>query len=162
MSKSLQPNPYRATDLSENRAPAIYRWLNWFVCGACLYYFLSAVTLPFASKAWVGEVPILGILQLPKSFLKFVLHDVLLLAVHQFGWSKGSASPDYGMIHPWAMVLMLAVPALLLSGTILYCRSGKTRAFLLISVLAFAFLDALVTLWFETSSSLKLYNASFY
>lgn len=159
--EELQTNPYQSSDVSDTPSQPQHRWLNRFAVGACVYYIISAITLPFANKAWVGEIPVFSILQIPKGFLKSVIHDILLQTVHLFGWSTGSASPDYGMTHPWAMTFMLTVPALLLISAILNFRSGRMRTALSIAVLACGACDAVVTLWFDASSGLKIYNGSF-
>ena len=154
-------NPYHASDLSHTQKQPPHRWLKRFAGGACVYYILSAVTLPFANKAWIGEIPVFVPLQLPKTFIKSVIHDVFLRCVRQFGWSNGSASPDYRMIHPWAMTCMLTLPALLLIGTLLYFASARLRTVAVIAILACASVDAIVTLGFDAWSGLKIYNASF-
>ena len=159
-----QDNPYLATgqlQQDETAVPRSHRWLNWLTITASVYYIISAVTLPFANKVWIGEIPVFGLIQLPKAFVKSVIHDVILHAVHRLGYSAGSASPDYGMTHPWAMSSMTAIPAILLITTLLCLKSGRTRVLYLIAVIACATIDAVVTLWFDAASSLKLYNASF-
>ena len=158
---SSRTNQYHSTDPSQPRGKASSRWLNWLASGACAYYILSAVTLPFANKAWIGEIPVFGFLQGPKAFIKSGIHDALLHAVNRFGWSTGSASPDYGMTHPWAMIFMTAIPALVLILILLRFGAGRTRAVILFVVITCAAIDAVVTLSFDAASSLKLYNGSF-
>ncbi|WP_339748152.1 hypothetical protein [uncultured Rubinisphaera sp.] len=136
-------------------------WLNWLIGGACVFYILSAITLPFANKVWIGEMPIFGLLQLPKAFLKSVIHDALLIAVQQFGWSAGSRSPDYIMTHLWAMISMTVGPALILLITLLFFRTDRRWVLPLIALISCATIDAVATLGFDAWSNLKLFNGSF-
>ena len=159
--KERKANPYQSS-LSNTPTQSQYGWIDRFAVGACIYYIISAITLPFTNKAWVGEIPVFSILQIPKCILKSVVHDILLHAVHSFGWSRGSASPDYSMTHPWAMTFMLTIPALLLVLAISYSRTGRTRTALVFSVVACGAIDAVVTLWFDASGSLKIYNGRFF
>lgn len=155
-------NPYQSSSVSNTTAQSRDRWLDRFAVGACFYYIISAITLPFANIAWVGEIPVFTILQIPKRILKSVVHDIFLHAVHSFGWSRGSASPDYAMTHPWAMTFMLTIPALLLICPISYFRSGRTRSALIVAVVVCGAIDAVVTLWFDASSNLKIYNGRYF
>ena len=159
--KQLQPSPYDVGIQGQSHAQRQTRWHARLAVCACVYYVASAVTLPFANKLWVGEAPILALLQLPKSFLKSVIHDALLYAVHSLGWSRGSASPDYGMTHPWAMIGMLTIPALLVACVIFVSQSDRKRTPVLVAVVTCAAIDTIVTLWFDSSFSLKLYNARY-
>ncbi|MBD3673107.1 MAG: hypothetical protein HUJ26_06230 [Planctomycetaceae bacterium] len=138
------------------------RWLMFVVASACFYYLMSAMTLPFSNSIWLGEFPPLAIVQLPKSFLKFVIQECLLSLVHALGWSQGSASPDYIATHGWAMVIMTILPAILLVSACAIFSRGRLRTRLIAAVLVMAMIDAAVTLWFDASSSFKLYNASYF
>jgi hypothetical protein len=161
-------NPYHAggvieeSGIRESATPPKRHWSTWLTGCLCCYYLVSAVTLPFTNKVWVGEIPILAVFQLPKSFLKSIAHDLLLSVVRALGWSRGSASPDSMMTHPWAMVLMLTAPALLWIVVVCYLRRGRTQTAVMAAILACAGIDAVVTFWFDASSSLKLYNASYF
>tara|TARA_R100000789_G_C3005279_1_gene149884 strand:+ start:408 stop:893 length:486 start_codon:yes stop_codon:yes gene_type:complete len=148
-------------DQSPTQRLSTHRWLNWLIGSACVFYILSAITLPFANKVWIGEIPILGLLQLPKAFLKSVIHDALLIAVQQFGWSAGSQSPDYIMTHLWAMIIMTVGPALILLITLLYFGTERRWVLPLIALISCATIDAVVTLGFDAWSNLKLFNGSF-
>lgn len=161
MTDSPSTNPFHANDRSQDPHQAMPRRLNWLAGGVCVYYMLSAVTLPFAGKVWFGEIPILGLFQIPKAIIKSFIHDVLLDAVHRFGWSAGSASPDYGMTHPWAMFLMCVLPSLVLVSILSCLRSRRPDAVFLFAVIICVAIDTVVTLSFDASSSLKLFNASF-
>ena len=140
----------------------VRRWPVIVAACACVYYGISAMTLPFTNAVWFGEIPPLAIFQIPKSFIKSVIQDVLLYAVNVLGLSHGSASPDYIATHGWAMVIMAAAPALLLVAVFAFLRHDRMRNRLIAVVLIFASIDAIVIIWFDSSSSLKLYNASYF
>jgi len=85
MTTSPDSNPYEssaATNVISHSANASPRWPVVIVACAAIYYLLSALTLPFVNRIWFGEMPPLAIIQLPKSFLKSVVHDVLMSAAH--------------------------------------------------------------------------------
>jgi hypothetical protein len=129
----------------------------WCTC-ICSYFLVSALTLPFVNRLWFGEFPPLAIVQLPKSFFKSIVHQVLMSLVDSFGLSRGSASPDFNAIHGWAMIATVSVPALFVIMVFSLMRSLPRRR-LIGAILICATLDAMVTLWFDGVSHLKLYNA---
>lgn len=129
----------------------------------CAYYLLSALTLPFVNKVWFGEAPLLAIIQFPKTFLKSVVqHEGLLPFINWAGWSHGSASPDYAMTQGWAMGIMVCLPVLCFTTLLVLIRPFPHRGRLIAATIACALLDGIITLWFESASSLKLYNAIFF
>ena len=160
--QSHEPNPYSPSGLVGTASASKRRLLNRITTAFVCYWILSAVTLPMVRHAWLGSIPVLAPLQLPKVFLKSLAHESFSHAVNTFGWSTGSASPDYAMIHPWAMVLMLTFPAFGLICATVYRRTGRTRNIALVAIITSASLDALVTLRFDALSSLKIFNASFF
>jgi len=156
------PNPYEPDGSAETIADRTATWRQWPVIacvGVSVYYVVSALTLPFVNKLWCGELAPLAICQLPKSFLKSVIHQVLMTMVNSFGLSRGSFSPDYSATHGWAMGIMAAVPALSLIITLLLICSLPPRPRLIAALRICASIDAVVTLWFDNVSNLKLYNA---
>ena len=120
------------------------------------------MTLPFANKVWLGEIPLLGLIQLPKSVLKSVVQDILLAALNGVNASSGSYSMDYITTHGWAMLNMVAVPPVMLIAVLTCLQRLPSRRWLVILMLAGAFIDAAVTLWIDNVSNLKLYNASYF
>ena len=159
-------SPYEPNSIGDTPAaattPTARRWPVIVAACACVYYGISAMTLPFANVVWLGEIPPLAILQLPKSFTKFVIQRFLLYAVNVLGLSRGSASPDHIATHGWAMVIMAAAPALLLVAVFAFLRRERRRNRLIAAVLIFASIDAIVTIWFDSSSRLKLYNTLYF
>ncbi len=139
--------------------------LCWpFIVGlcACIYYAVSALTLPFVNVIWVGELPPLALIQLPKSFLKSGVHKILMLSLNVFGMSRGSFSLDYIATHDWAMGVMTVATAWLFVACILLLRRVSYRQKLVSIVLICALVDGIVTFWFDKTFNLKLFNASYF
>jgi hypothetical protein len=165
MTTSHNANPYESSDATHATVAsggAAPRWPVMLVACAAIYYLLSALTLPIVNKLWFGELPLFGIVQLPKSFLKSIVHDALMFVMNGVGLSRGSFSPDYIATHGLAMVVMTTAPALLLIVVLKLFRRLPHRGRLIAVVFVCATIDAVVTLWFDAVSSLKLYNASYF
>jgi len=139
------------------------RWPTIACRCVCAYYLVSALTLPFVNKVWLGEAPLLALIQMPKSFIKSVVqYECLLPFIHWAGWSRGSASPDYIMTQDWAMGIMVSVPAICFLILLLLVRPFPHHWRLIAAVIICALLDGIVTLWFDSTSSLKIYNARYF
>ena len=155
-------NPYQSDKVPQgSRRGLADQWPIIVTAFISAYYFLSAITLPIANKVWFGEAPLLSILQIPKSFLKAIAQRLLLSGMDKMGWSFGSASPDYGATHPWAMGVMVALPAIIVTSLLAFNRPSKWRL-CIAAILILSLLDGAVTIWIETTSQLKHYNASFW
>jgi len=144
-----------------DRTAAPQHWPRILCMCICTYYAMSALTLPFVNRLWLGEIPLLAIFQLPKSFLKSIIQKILLSMIHFFGLSHGSTSPDYAATHGWAMIATVTLPALFVIAVFSLMRSSAHRH-LLAAILICTGLDAVVTLWFDSASNLKLYNAIYF
>ena len=152
--------PESVADGNNRQAPAMRRWPAIVGFCACSYYAISALTLPFADAIRLGELPPLALIQLPKSFVKSLVHGILMSVVNALGISRGSFSPDYIATHDWAMGVMTAAPALLLVAVFMLVRRVLHRRKLIAMVLICASIDAIVTFWFDNAFNLKLFNAS--
>lgn len=161
---SQSRNPYQADQMESqpDPNPAQRRWVTIATGITCLYYGLSSLTLPLANYLWLGEVPVLALIQLPKSFLKSIIQAILLRGVHAFGLSQGSPSPDSIATHGWALLLASLFPALVLIGFFLSLPRGPKRRILVSLVLILAIVDGLVTGWFDSHSRLKLFHAVYF
>lgn len=156
----MSQNPYESpSDINASKTRPRIR-LDRTTLACCGYYLLSALSLPFASKIWLGEVPVFALFQMPKIFLKSVVHDALTFGVNALGWSKGSPSLDYSMIHSWAMIGMLTLPVIALLGLNVAFRSEKARTAKTVVILTCAGIDAAVTLTVDALSKTKFFNAS--
>ena len=123
------------------------------------YFVLSIVTLPFVDSFWIGELPLLVLIQLPKIFLGGWLRtDLVMPAIVAMGRSAGSFSPDYGTARPYA----LAIAYLLVLGAVLAPLSAFSRftprrwRWLAILLLAAA-ADFGCTLWLAGGPGLTIY-----
>jgi hypothetical protein len=87
---------------------------------------------------------------------------MLMSVARALGMSHGSFSPDYVATHDWAMGIMMAAPALLLVTVFMLTRRVSHRGRLIAMVLICASIDAIVTFWFDSAFSLKLFNASYF
>ncbi len=162
---SHDAHPYKsgiAANGSIGHTPPWRRWPAIVAVCASSYYAISALTLPFANDIWFGELAPFAVIQLPKSFLKSIVHDVLMSVVGALGISQGSFSPDYIATHGWALGIMAAAPALLLVALLMVVRRVSHRRKLLAMVVTLASIDAMVTFWFDNASNLKLYHASYF
>lgn len=158
-------NPYKPNgDAAGNNCHghAVRRWPLIVGLCACSYYAASALTLPFVNVIWLGELPPLALIQLPKSFLKSAVHKILMSLLNAFGMSRGSFSPDYIATHDWAMGVMTIAPALLLVACILLLRRVSYHRKLISMVSICASVDGIVTFWFDKTFNLKLFNESYF
>ncbi len=126
------------------------------------YYLVSTISLPFINVAWISDIPILGIVQLPKMFLKSILQGGLMSAMNYSGLSRGSYSPDYLDVHGWAMGMMMTAPAFLVSFFLLLRGQFSIRQKQIVVLLVMTISDAVVTICIDQFSSLSVYNDSFF
>jgi hypothetical protein len=91
--------------------PDRWPWLSRMVQPMLLklavgYFVISAVTLPFLDTWWLGELPLLALIQLPKVALAhWCQWDLVMKGMHIAGLSKGSVSPDLIASRPWGLLL---------------------------------------------------------
>lgn len=70
------------------------------------YFIVSLVTLPFVDAWWIGELPVLALVQVPKTALAGWLRaDLVVPLIRLVGLSAGSFSPDYLLARPYALAL---------------------------------------------------------
>ena len=75
------------------------------------YSAVSTLTLPFLNSLWLGELPVLGLFQLPKLPLAhWIRVHVVMEVINRLGLSSGSFSPDYGMARPYALMITYLIP----------------------------------------------------
>ena len=124
------------------------------------YFIFSTITLPFIGRVWLGEIPVLALLQLPKTiFAGWLRTQIVMKAVKPLGLSQGSLSPDYLTARPYA----LAIAYLALGVVVVIISWGKLRSdrrrrrLLLLAFLLAAGLDFWATLFFASGRSLTLY-----
>jgi hypothetical protein len=136
------------------------RWWHLVVLKVGIAYsLLSIVTLPLVGSVWLGEIPLLASIQVPKLFVAdWFRSDVVMRAIKVLGFSKGSFSPDYIMARPYGLGLAYSVPLILVSLSLLIpaCASRRHRRLALI-FFAVLIVDGFCTYFFARQRSLTLY-----
>jgi hypothetical protein len=128
--------------------------LKWGIA----YCLLSIVTLPFVGSVWLGEIPPLALIQLPKiGVASWLRQHVVMEVIKMLGYSKGS-SPDYVMARPYGLGLAYSIPLILVSLSLLLpgCSSGRHRRLTLIFFAALM-VDGVATYVFADRRSFSLY-----
>ena len=123
------------------------------------YFVLSSITIPFVDEWWVGELPVLALVQQPKVELAgWVRTDVVMPLIRALGWSSGSYSPDYIAARAWGLAIAYVVPLLLIVALVV-ARTRLSRPFgwLMLALLALAAADFVMTLVFADGPSLTIY-----
>ncbi|MCB1093181.1 MAG: hypothetical protein KDL87_16700, partial [Verrucomicrobiae bacterium] len=158
---AIRDDTMGSAETDHSSAATASRWPRVMGTCICTYFLASALTLPFVNQIWLGEWPALAMFQLPKSFLKSMIHPLLTAMVNWLGVSHGSRSSQWEAIHGWSLVAAVIVPALLVV-LILSKSRAPLRRRLIGAILICAALDAVVTLWFDSVSHLKLFNAIYF
>lgn len=123
------------------------------------YCIISILTLPLMNVVWLGEIPLLAVIQIPKiAVASWLRQDVVMEVIKILGWSKGSFSPDYIMARPYGLGLAYSIPLILVSLSLLLpgCSSGRHRRLTLIFFAALL-VDGVFTCVFTDRRSLSLY-----
>jgi hypothetical protein len=126
----------------------------------CLIYYcvVSTLTLPFINHLWLGELPLLAIIQRPKvSFAAWMRTEVVMEAIKWLGVSNGSFSPDYRMARPYALALAYLLPLMMIALLSMRFRSPLEMQKLALVLLAVSTIDYLATLQFAAARSLTIY-----
>ncbi len=135
------------------------RWHRLALKGGLAYCVVSIVTLPFIGSVWLGEIPLLALIQLPKiGVASWLREHVVMEVIKMLGWSKGSFSPDYAMARPYGLGLAYSIPLMLVSLSLLPpgCSSGRHRRLTLIFFAALL-VDGVFTYVFTDRRSFSLY-----
>lgn len=75
------------------------------------YAVLSMATLPLKNEWWVGEMPMFVLPQTPKTQLASDVRRILIFdVVRPLGLSRGSFSPDWSLVRPYALAIVYVVP----------------------------------------------------
>jgi hypothetical protein len=134
----------------------LYRILLKSACG---YLLLSSVTIPFSNAIWVGELPLLALVQVPKvSLANWLRHLMVMHVLVPIGLSRGSYSPNWTLARPAALAVAYVMPLILLLGVVLWRRgAGKSWRKWLLLVMVLAVVDYFMTLAFASTRALTLY-----
>lgn len=156
----MQPsNPFQAP-LAESAGRRRHRHSGFFaaIVWCCIsYYAASSLTLPFANSVWLGELPVLALVQLPKSWAHDKVQNLIMAYMRSHGLSSGSPSPDMIRSSPWAFAVVFCVPAIVVLTMAAVSRNLRQSRTLIVLFLLLAVIDAAVTIWFERTSSLSLF-----
>jgi hypothetical protein len=124
------------------------------------YFVVSMLTLPFIGRLWFGEVPLLAIIQLPKTvFAIWLRKGIVMQAIVELGLSKGSFSPDYILARPYALAIVYLIPMIIVA----FFSWHRLKKFQVppsrpeILFFAVAVLDYVLTLVFGQSRGLTIY-----
>src|SRR5687768_5447764 len=110
--------------------------------------------LPFVGEWWIGELPLLALVQVPKLALaEWFLKEVVLEVIRWLGLAR-SASPDRILGRPYGLGLAYLWPLGTLVAVI-WLRTGLSTYRLPLCILAFvAVVDFVCTLVFAQGRSL--------
>ncbi len=136
---------------------ALFVKVCWFFVG---WFVLSCLTLPFIGRVWLGELPVLAVIQLPKiAVAGWLRTHVVMEAITFLGFSRGSFSPDFILARPYALALAYVI-ALAVIGVISLRRfrfSDERRGLVMVAFVAAAFVDYMFTLMFADGRLLTIY-----
>ncbi len=123
------------------------------------YFVVSLVTLPFIDSLWISELPVLALVQVPKTTLaEWMLSGVVLPAIRAMGMSRGSPSPDLMLARPYAMALAYLVVLVLVSlFWVALSRARRYTHWLLWAMLLLAAIDHFVLLYHANTPGLSIY-----
>jgi hypothetical protein len=123
------------------------------------YCVVSSLTIPFAGLLWLGEVPLLALVQLPKiGIAEWLRSGPVMGAIRSLGLSGGSFSPDYILARPYALALVYLLPLIGLA-VVLRLREGRTGSLrpMTLALTGVAVLDYVLTLVFGSCRSFTIY-----
>jgi hypothetical protein len=145
------------SDVGLGRKGDLFVRVLWFFVGCCA---LSCLTLPFIGRVWLGELPVLAVIQLPKVALAGWLRThVVMEAITFLGFSRGSFSPDYLLARPYALAMAYLIPMVVIGVISLRCFRfiDERRGFLTVAFLVAAAVDYVFTLLFADGRLLTIY-----
>jgi len=148
----------------ERGAPRLAKFSSgwWHLLGlkaGLVWCVASIVTLPFVGAVWLGEIPLLALIQIPKiTVAGWLRQHVVMEVIKMLGYSKGSFSPDYVMARPYGLALTYSIPLIVVSLSLLIpgCSSGRHRRLALIFFAALM-VDGAFTYIFADRRALSLY-----
>src|SRR5690349_13927469 len=109
--------PIRA-ESNQREDKGIFTKVLWCFVGYCA---ISCLTLPFISRLWLGELPVLAVIQFPKlAIAGWLRTHVVMEAITFLGFSSGSFSPDYMLARPYALAIVHLIPMVIVGVMGLY------------------------------------------
>lgn len=124
-----------------------------------IYLVLSISTIPFIDSIWIGELPILAVIQLPKIIpANIIRHCYAVRLAKTLAVSKGSFSPDYTAARPYALLIIYLVPLLIPAVCYaVFIKDKKQAGKYVLFLLLFSVLDFLCVLHFSDTPGLTIY-----
>jgi len=109
---TMNPDPRSELDSGGLARRGGFVRVLWFVIGYCT---LSCLTLPFVGLFWLGELPVLALVQLPKiAVAGWLRTQVVMKAIMFLGFSRGSFSPDFILARPYALAITYLIPMIII------------------------------------------------
>ncbi len=112
------------------------------------------------SRQFVGELPVLAVIQLPKIALASWLRTHAVMETITFlGFSRGSFSLDFILARPYALAIAYLIPMIVIGivGLRRFRCGWERRSFLTLVFLVAAAVDYTFTLVFADGRSLTIY-----
>jgi hypothetical protein len=124
-----------------------------------VYLVISIGTIPFINSIWIGDLPVLAVIQLPKiAPANLLRHSYAVGLAEKLNISTGSFSPDYIFIRPYALLIVYILALLILVFCYaLFIKNRKEGLKYLLILLFIAILDFYCTLHFSDTPALTLY-----
>ena len=147
------------TPSTQPQPPLLARFHLLGLKAGVVYCIVSIVTLPFVGAVWLGELPVLALIQIPKLPLAgWMREHIVMDAIKLLGFSKGSFSPDLITARPYGLGLAYSIPIIVVSLSLLIpgCSSSRHRRWALIFFAALM-VDFVFTYIFASRRSLTLY-----
>lgn len=140
--------------LSQRSESGAYRFVLKSLIAYCI---VSTLTLPFLDSLWLGELPPLAVIQLPKVALAdWLRNEVVMELIARLGLSSGSFSPDYIAARPYALAIAYLIPLCILLPTI-WLRTRTAHLGWTCILLIVAALDFCLMLVFAGGPGLTIY-----
>ena len=150
----MNPSLLSQTDRGPRNNSTLFFRVLWFPIGYCVF---SCLTLPSVGRFWLGEIPVLALLQLPKiAVAGWLRTHVVMEALPFFGLSQGSFSPDYILARPYALAIVYLIPMIIV-GVVGLRRFDRRRFLMAVVFLIAAGIDYVFTLIFADGRSLTIY-----
>jgi hypothetical protein len=126
---------------------------------ACAYLLLGSLTIPFANALWIGELPLLALVQVPKLFAANGLrHQIVMRVLAPMGFSGGWYSPNWMLARPWALAVVYVVPLTLILTIVAFRRgTGHPWRKWLVFAAVLGVVDYFITLAFGSTRALTMY-----
>lgn len=145
-----------STHSAQNRQSTLFKRI---LLAFMIYSVLSMATIPFIDSIWLGEIPLLAIIQCPKTMPANLIRSYYASDLAKIiGTSKGSFSPDYLAVRPYALLAVYLLPlSALIGGYVLLIKNKKGTGKYLIALILLSVLDYFCTLHFAHTPGLTIY-----